>query len=228
MNIYVVVEGERTEKLVYTSWIKFANAGLSPISRMDAVSQNHYFIENGGGYPYIFQLIDGALETIVSYQPNGYQVFDRLVVVVDSEENTREEKHDEFNDYISDVCARNGWRVDYRIVVQHFCFEAWALGNVSLFRGNIRSARLAKYIRDFNVSTLDPELLPPRADEDKNRAQHAKQYLSLLFDEKFPRKGYSETNPGPLCHESYFKRLRQRLDETSHIQSFQAMLTAFQ
>lgn len=227
MNIYVVVEGERTEKLVYASWISILNPDLTQAIRLEDVDHNKYFIEGGGGLPYLFQIIEGAIENIITISTNGYQLFDRLVVVVDSENLTMAEKDQEIRDFINEKCALNKCVIDYRIIVQHFCFEAWALGNRQLKKGNIQSSTLRKYIADYDVSRLDPELLPPRSSEQLNRAQHAKKYLRLFLNEKYPKQGYSETNPGPLCHVKYLRKIDERRMNTGHVNSFGAVLTAF-
>lgn len=227
MNIYVVVEGQRTEKLVYASWISLVNTQLTHAPRMEDVDHNKYFIESGGALPSYFSVIEAALENIATIKPNGYSLFDRLVIVVDSEDMALDEKRNEVRTFVDEVCGKNEWNIDYRIIIQHFCFEAWALGNKRLFRGNFHDPRLLSYIKSYNVSKYDPELLPPRHDEQLNRAQHAKKYLGFLLRAKFPKQNYSVTNPGPVCHEKYFKQIETRRTTTGHVDSFGAILTAF-
>lgn len=227
MNVYVVVEGEKTEKLVYASWIPKLNSNLSQVQRMEDAQHNNFLIEAGFGFPQLLDITAAAMENIATYQPHGYSLYDRLVVVVDSEDNTLEEKRKEISDFIDNICVTCNWVIDYRIIVQHFCFEAWALGNRKLLRGNISDPTLRQYVKDYNVSISDPELLPPRPTEELNRAKHAFKYLKLLFNEKFPTQGYSKSNPGPVCHDNYFQQLKSRREDVAHIESFGTLLTAF-
>lgn len=227
MNIYVVVEGQKTEKLVYASWIPLVNPGLTHALRLDNVDHNRYFIEGGGGMPFYFETIFGAMENVVTMHQHGRTLFDRLVIVVDSEEMTLVEKQNEIRDFVSKHIAKNNWTIDCRVIVQHFCFEAWALANTMLIRGNCHDPKLKAYIASYNVSKFDPELLPAKPVEELNRAQHAKKYLKLLFNEKFPKQGFSATNPGPVCHEHYFKRIKDRRDTTGHVDSFGELFAAF-
>jgi hypothetical protein len=227
MNVYVVVEGEKTEKLVYASWIPKLNPNLSQVQRMEDAKSNNFLIEAGFGFPHLLDVTAAAMENIATYQPNGFSLYDRLVVVVDSEDNTLEEKHKEIGDFIDDMCVTKNWKIEYRIVVQHFCFEAWALGNRNLLRGNITNQILHQYVKDYNVSKRNPELLPPRSTEELNRAQFAFKYLKLLFNEKYPKLGYSKSNPGPVCHDNYFNQLKARREDVGHIASFGQLLTAF-
>ncbi len=227
MNVYVVPEGEVTEKTVYASWVRLLNVNLTLAPRIEDVDHNKCFLEAAMGYPNYLDVISGAIENVATLKHNGSQQFDRLVIVVDSEELSYADKRAEIDNHVLEVQTRLGCSIDYRIVIQHFCFEAWALANRKLIRGNIRDASLAKYISWYNVSKHDPELLPPPRDEDLNRAQFAKKYLKLLFAAKFPKQGFSSTNPGPLTHHKYFGEVLRRHNETSHVGSFQHLLTAF-
>lgn len=228
MNIYVLVEGVRTEKLVYASWIPFINPALTLALRLEDVGHNNYYIEGGGGFPFLYEIIEGAVENVATTKVHGHNLFDRLVIAADSENMTRAERYAEIQERVDAQCALNHWTIDTRIVIQHFCFETWALGNRRLIRGNISNPRLATYIHDYNVSTRDPELLPERADEELNRAQHAKKYLKLLFNEKYPMQTFSAVNPGPLTHVHYFDQIKLRREQTAHVDSFGAVLSAFQ
>src|SRR5688572_12622930 len=126
MNVYVVVEGRVVEKEVYTAWIPRVNGALSPVPRVADVAANNFVIVSGEGYPFYFQVIEGALEDVTANS-----TFDRLVICVDSEDMTLAEKHAEISDYVN---SKGYGHVDYRVVVQHFCFETWALGNRRIAR----------------------------------------------------------------------------------------------
>src|SRR5262245_58688133 len=122
MNIYVVVEGRVVEKAVYTVWIPEINNALVPAALpADVVGDNRFIILSGNGYPQYFDTIRAALEDVASSN-----TFQRLVICIDSEDMTLEEKRAEVIAFVEGTEYRH---VDYRVVVQHFCFETWALGN---------------------------------------------------------------------------------------------------
>ena len=150
--------------------------------------------------------------------------FDRLVVCVDSEDMTLQAKRDEIEQYIDH--ATHG-HFDYRVVVQHFCFETWALANRKIGSRNPQNSRLREYRRLYNVLTLDPEGLPALPAEQLNRSQFAEKYLRLTLNDKNKGLSYSKSNPKVVAHDKYFAELCNRLRETGHIQSFQAFLDAF-
>ncbi len=124
MNIYVVTEG-KVEKKVYRAWIPKVNSSLTPIEAVEDVTDNNFYIFSAQGYPDIFNAIDNALEDI-----SNFPAYTRLVISVDSEQQTREERFAEFASYVEHKVNT----LDVRIVIQHFCIETWALGNQQIIR----------------------------------------------------------------------------------------------
>ncbi len=227
MNIYVVLEGELGSKKVYSHWIPLVNSALVLAPRIDDVTKNNFYVEAGGGFPFIYEAIKGAIENVASIRNDGHRIFDRLVVALDSEEATYQEKYQEINSYVQPLINNYDPTIDFRLIIQHFCFEAWALGNRRLVKGNIHNQQLLKYRRLFDVGTKDPELLPPNQVEGLNRAQFADKLLRLFFKEKFRNLTYSKNKPTPLCHDGYFNQLQKRLNDTGHIGSFAGFMAAF-
>ncbi len=210
MNFYIVTEG-KVEAIVYKLWIPLVNPNLSQISHITEIKEDQFYIISARGYPYYFEVIDNAIKDI-----NGVRKFDRLVICVDSEDATKEEKYEEVKAFISQrKCS-----AEIKVIVQHFCFEAWALGNRKIIRPHPTAKKLREYKRLYNVRTNDPELLPPKPDENLNRAQFAEKYLRLALNEKF-------RNLTALLHIAYFEQLKKRLEETGHIPSFRDFLDAF-
>ena len=216
MNIYIVTEG-KTEKIIFKDWIRIVNPGLRYIERLDELTTDNYYIISGMGYPYYYEIIEAAIQDVNQLQ------FDRLVISLDSEEMSKQDKYDEIDDFFSKKhCSR-----DIRIVVQHFCFETWALGNRKLFSKNPSLAKLREYKRFFNVKISDPELLPSKSDEELNRSQLAEKYLCLAFNDRFRNLTYKKSNPQYIAHQSYLGQLKNRLVDTRHIASFDDFLNAF-
>ena len=199
MNIYIVVEGASTEVKVYRNWIPLVNPSLVEVYDIDDVVADNYYLISGGGYPNLFRVIKNAVEDI-RLNPQ----FSRLVVSIDSEENTFEEKNTEINDYIQGLNPTT----EYRIIVQHFCFEAWALGNRKFGPSKPKNAELKAYKALHDVMLHDPELLPALPSEELNRAQFAAKYLKLAISDKAGHITYSKGKPDVVAHPSYFEQLR--------------------
>lgn len=216
MNIYLVVEGEVGEKRVYTKWVPIVNPCLQIVQDIEEVTSNCVYIVSGGGMPQYFDTITAGIEDVAA-NPQ----FDRIVVAVDSEDMTYSEKYEEVEKHILSVNNQ----INYRIIVQHFCLEAWALGNKVTVRKNPQDAKLREYIKLYNVRQEDPEGLPGYLEF--NRARFAENYLRKALNDKYRNLTYNKSNPGALLNNKYFERVKDRYINTGHISSFDDFLTAF-
>lgn len=217
MNFYVIVEG-KAERRIYADWIPYVNPKLTQIHEVDHVIKNSFFLISGGGYPQYYDVVTAAIEDV-----NHYHDYDRLVISIDSEDMTFDQKLNEVNQYVS----TRHCRIPIHMVIQHFCFETWALGNRAVVRANPRLPRLLRYRSIFNVRNSDPELLPANPAEGLNRSQFAERYLRTVLNDRFRNLTYSKSNPQPLLHPNYYNQLRLRFQSTGHIPSFWQFLTAF-
>jgi hypothetical protein len=218
LNIYVVVEGDVGEKQVYETWIPHVNPNLSCVDHIWEIKWDQFAVFSGHGYPQYFGVIDNAIEDI-----NSYGNIDRFVIAIDSEEMARHEKYQEIDDHIDGKRCK----ADIVIVVQHFCLETWALGNRRIITKNVRNPTLRKYLQFFNVRHRDPELLPDYPVEELNRAQFAEKYLRRALNQKHKNVTYRKGRPQVLLHPSYYREVKERFEDTSHIASFGSFLDAF-
>lgn len=139
MNIYIVVEG-RCEKSVYREWIPLINPVLKYTETIPEVENNNFYIIAGGGYPGYLKIIEDAILDVNEQEnENGQSLFDRLIIGVDSEELSLQEKRDELTQYVKKILKREKAKIDYQLVIQHFCFETWCLGNRRILGKNIKN-----------------------------------------------------------------------------------------
>ena len=218
MNYYIVVEGKKVEPAVYNKWISYLNPKLHPINHISEFKEDNYLIFPGYGYPFYFEVIDNAIQDVLNNPTIDY-----LVIAIDSEEMTYEEKYQEIHDSISDYIDK----INITIVVQHFCIETWALGNRLIIKRNPENVQLKRYIKYFNVARNDPELLSPIEQEDLTRSQFAEKYLRKALNDKYRNLTYSKNRPDILLHPKYFQQVKLRYNKTKHIQSFGKFLDAF-
>lgn len=227
MNIYIVVEGDVGEKELYKHWIPYINNQLTYSATLSEVSNNNFYITSGGGYPNIFEIIEDGIKDMYQLTDNtGNRLFQRFVVVIDSENCSFKQRYTELENFIlSKLNARS--TIDFKIIIQHFCMETWALANRKIVSNNIHSPELLKYKNLFNVAINDPEQLPDLVDEELNRSQFAAKYLRLLLNNKFRNTSYSKSSPKSLLPKTYFDQVVKRHQETSHISSFSSFLSSF-
>jgi hypothetical protein len=221
MNLYVVTEGQ-TEAEVFKYWISFVNQNLKIVYYIDDIIDNNFYLISAKGYPQYFDIIKNAILDI-NDRINNQINFDRLVISVDSEEMTKEEKLNELNDFLAGFpCI-----AEIKIVIQHFCFETWALGNRKIISPNAHAQVIREYRQIFDVRKNDPELLPPLLSEKLSRAKFAEKYLRLALHNKYKQITYIKGRPSVLNHFKYFDQVKKRFEETDHIQSFSDFLNAF-
>lgn len=217
MNYYLVVEGERAEVNLYANWIRYLNPSLRKIDTISEYKKNNFLILSGNGYPCYKEIIVAAMADV-----NENDIIDTLVIAVDSEDMSYIEKRAE----IQGIIDEQELEVDVKIVVQHFCIEAWALGNRRVVSRNPQTPALKEYVDFYNVVKLDPEELPANETTGDNRAQFAKRYLKSALKEKNPRISLSP-NCKEIASKQYFRQLRRRFEQTEHIKSFEDLLKAF-
>lgn len=209
-----MAEGE-TEFRVLPTWVQFVNPTLARVNALALLAENSFYLVSGRGYPNYLRVVANAAEDA---RQLGVSV--RLVVVADAEEGDVAARR-------AEIGAATGpfpQSVDLRVVVANCCFESWALGNRRVCTPNIQNRELRDLRAYYDVQHSDPELMATRDPERWNRAQFACRYLALLLQEK--RAVYSKSNPWYLVKEQYFKALRQRIDETSHIATFREFIEA--
>jgi len=220
LNIYVVVEGEKGAKKLYKNWIPFVNKNLSNVEYLRDLDTNNFYVIAGYGQTTIYDRIESAIIDV-----NNNNGFDRLVIGIDSEEKTAHDKFVEVRDFVDKI----GCNKDARIVVQHFCLEAWLLANSHLFRKNPQDLDLIEYYHHYDIRSLDPEELPGY--NDWNRSQFAYQYLRTgMRDKRFERGtriSYTKTNPGSVVQRGYFEQVLSRHNKRGQILNFRHFLTAF-
>jgi hypothetical protein len=217
LRYYIVVEGASGEPIIYPKWIKYINGSLAQIDDLGDCRDNTFYLVSGYGYPNYLKIIEDAIQDV-----NTIGNFNYLVVAVDSEDKTCQEKYDEIKECVADKLSS----AELKIIVQHFCIETWALGNRAVCRKNAQDIKLLEYKRVYNVRDNDPELLPPY--KEMNRAQFAFSYLKCMLRDSYPRGFYTKSKPDAILDEYYFKQIQKRLEDTKHIKSFQSFLDAFQ
>ena len=214
--MYVVVEGEQTEVQVYRSWIPLVNPALREAPDLFSMTTNNFSILCGYGYPGYLDVIEAAIQDV-----NSSAVADRLVIAVDTEDLTMEEKSAEIDELLRAVpCI-----AEVVVVLQHPCIEAWALGNRKVNPRQPKSEALREYRRVHDVRLLDPELIP--AHQSWNRAQFSERYLRTVLNDRNKRLTYQKNNPKAICHPKYFAQLQARAAETGHIGTFREFVRAF-
>lgn len=218
MRIYLLVEGRRTEAKVYKSWLSHIIPELKRIEFFDEPQSNSYFLISANGYPsIIYDLIPASINDI-----NSVGNYDYLVVSLDADEVSVNDRIDEIQDFLS---SKNIFlkKAKLVIIVQHKCIETWFLGNRRIVSNFPSSATLREFIAYYDVQINDPELMEKHPDFATN-AQFHLNYLKEIFRER--NLSYSKVNPGHVLDKTYLDQLIERINSNpTHLNSFQVFLS---
>lgn len=213
MNLYFLVEGRRTEKKVYSSWINHLLPELDQIKFPLDATENSYYIFNGNGFP---SLLDNHLKNSVQ-DINDLGTFSHFVICLDSDDTSVEFRIKEIENFM-DKHSIKLTNAKLTILVQHRCIETWFLGNRKVYSRTPESLDLMAHNLFYNVQINDPELMGKPSDYILPTAQYHVDYLTEMLLEKKVR--YSKKNPNGVVEKQYLDELIKRANSTTHISSF--------
>jgi hypothetical protein len=209
MNLYFILEGEKTEVFLYPKWISYLRPDLKQVDFEKDVVENNYYIFSGGGIPSIYNHTVNAIKNI-----NDNPVFNILVVCIDGEEIGVNARVAELQDYIhkSGIKLNDKCKIEY--VVQNVCIESWFLGNRKIIRRTPENLKLREFIEHYNVVENDPELMD-KMEGFRNKAHfHFSYFREILKEHKLT---YSKARPKVVLEESFLNELKYRTEQTSHL-----------
>lgn len=213
MNLYFVLEGDRTEPKVFPKWLEIVLPHYNQVFLENKAVDNNYYMFNGGGIPSIYNHTVNAIKNI-----NDTKLYDKLIICLDGEEIGVEERKLELLSYIEDSEVKLSNFCELHIIVQEVCIETWFLGNRKIVTRNPQSQKLIEYIDYFNVRLEDPELMSLIPNSYRTRAQFHYSYFREVLKEK--KISYRKNSSDVVQKKTYFKELVSRISETEHLRSF--------
>jgi hypothetical protein len=226
VKLYLLVEGEQTEKKLYRAWLKSCFPQLAEVTQPADLTSNSFFMLAGMGYPSYLDRIPRALEDAARYGA------DHLFICVDSEEFSYEQRRQEVQGVLDTAVSTlegSGLRHQGRthVIVATCCIESWLLGHKKLIPRN-PSKELSAFKSFYDVSVSDPERMG-RPEGFLTRASFHLEYLREVF--RHHAKVYSKVNPGIAREPNYLAALRDRcLNESvlPHLASFRVLWDTWQ
>lgn len=227
MNLYFLVEGT-TESEFYPKFVDYYfETKLNRVAEYALAVSNNYYLIGCDGYPYIFTGSQKpnyevtALKSAI-LEINDNPLYDYLVICLDADETTIQEKTVEFESYIEKYKNEGivlNENCKFQLVVQNRCIETWFLGNQKMYSPNPNNEPLISYARYFNVKANDPEQMGNFNEVFTHQDFHL-QYLRAMLREK--RKTYrKETLVNTIADKLYLQQLEKRAKlKESHLQTF--------
>ena len=237
MNLLFLVEGAKTEPKIYRSWLKFLFPGIQEVLRPEDMINNNFQIIAGCGYPNMVSRprnskIPSLLEACM-LDLSGYSAIDYLIICIDSENETYQNRFDEITQKINQIILDHPKisLVHHKIyvIIQHCCIETWALGNNELTGGTSslsaeETANYEKFREYYDIALKDPETMEccPPHQSFRGRQRFHQKYLQYYF--RMHGLKYSKNDPSEVQKSEYFLALCRRCQSTGHLQSFQKLV----
>lgn len=229
MNIYFLVEGF-TESGFYPKFLDYYFEGsLVKVDQYDLAISNNYFLIGNGGYPFIYtgptieQRGSASLKNAI-LDINSNPVYNYLVLCLDADELTVNEREIELEEYLADFRKEGiilNSHCEIKLVVQNRCIETWFLGNKNIFKRNPTEEPLISFVRYYNVKDNDPELMGNYNSTFTYQDFHH-QYLRHLFMERrlSYKKGLLNVVGTEKFINSLFKRVNEKKNHISTLRNF--------
>ena len=219
MNVYIIVEGDRTETNVYPAWLDILVPSLKRVYRKEDLCDGNYYLFSGHGIPSIYDHIAAAIEDINAINATGTVTIDYLMVCMDTEDGSREDILQEIEASLDALNIKLNPPCSLEVFEHKVSMESWFLGNVRLLSSNTQSAKLRTYRAFYDVRSNDPEMMD-NIDSEKfhSKAQFHYSYLKEIFKEN--NITYSKSKPDEVCKKHYLSRLIDRYEKSGHIASF--------
>lgn len=217
MNLYVLVEG-KTEGKVYPKWISHFLPTFNRVDSPEDVINEDYILISCGGYPGI---LDNFLKNSVS-DVNSSDKFNYLLLIIDTDDLSSEEKTQEVYDYITEnnITLAN---CELVVIPQAVCMETWFLGNRKIYSRNPQNAKCSRFSNHFDISKEDPEIMLKDSNYNGTNANFHFEYLKTMLREKNIR--YSKSHPKEVGETHYIEELKSRVKNDKN--SLSSMRTLF-
>lgn len=219
MNIYLLVEGRRTEKRVYTNWFLGSIPLLEESAAFDEVGDNSLFCFSGEGFP---SVIERALPNAVR-DIRDVNRYDALVLVFDCDDNDVDALRGRALQVVEDSGGLPP-RIEFVIVLQKRCIESWFLGNKRFVPRVAQSSDLIDCKRFFDVTLDCPEQMSAPATFSGSISAFHLHYLKAAFRER--HLTYSKARPSEAASLNYLGGLRARYEE-GHLPGMAALFDFF-
>lgn len=216
MNLYFILEGDKTEVILYPQWIEYILTNYSKVDFENEATENSYYIFSGGGIPSIYNHTVNAIKNI-----NDNPIYDKLIVCLDGEEIGVEARLNEIKSYIDKSGVKLTGSCEIHFVVQNICIETWFLGNRKIVKKIPEGLKLREFLTHYDVTENDPELMN-KIDSYRNKAHFHYSYFREILKEH--NLTYSKSKPTVVMEKTYFEQLEKRTNDTEHIPTFKQLL----
>lgn len=234
MNLLFLVEGGKTEPKVYKAWLQHLFPSLTFVVRPEDMTMNTYRIIAGNGYPSMVDRQNNNSEVsrleacLIDIEKFGN--VNHFFICIDSEEHSYTARFHELKSKLDDL--KSGYNIDsskteIHIIIQHCCFETWALGNAEIpneYSSIGSSPVLSEFQAYYDILVNDPEEMSsfPPGHIFRTKAKFHERYLKEYLKEF--GLSYSKKDPKVVADKKYLDALKKRCESMNHLSSLKLLL----
>lgn len=220
MNYYFLLEDEKSFLKVLPKWLEYIGFPCTRVADIMAVTENNYILQSGKG---VTQLVTKVIFDTIETIKNNPGKIDKLVVVLDSEEETEESRKQQVVNKIEEKYIISELPIELNIFVCNRCFESWLLGKENLYPYYVEpESAFFPFYKHYNIEMDDPEKMLVPQDCNETVAKYHFHYLCEVF--RYNRIRYSKNNPIAVEQKSYLEGMINRVKKTDHISSFRKFI----
>ncbi|MCX4269287.1 MAG: hypothetical protein OSJ62_11600 [Lachnospiraceae bacterium] len=167
------------------------------------------------------QLITKVLFETIDTIIDNPETIDKLVVILDAEEENIEDRKQQVFSKIEEKYKLNQLDFEIKVFVCNHCFESWLLGYKEMYPENEVDSNSFFYpfYSYYDVSKNDPELMMVPKNCDDTIAKYHFHYLHEML--RYKKIRYNKNKPNVVADVTYFNGLIRRIHSTNHIKSFE-------
>ena len=234
MNLLFLVEGGKTEPKVYKAWLQHLFPSLTFVVRPEDMTMNTYRIIAGNGYPSMVDRQNNNSEVsrleacLIDIEKFGN--VNHFFICIDSEEHSYTARFHELKSKLDEL--KSGYNIDsskteIHIIIQHCCFETWALGNAEIpneYSSIGSSPVLSEFQAYYDILVNDPEEMSsfPPGHIFRTKAKFHERYLKEYLKEF--GLSYSKKDPKVVADKKYLDALKKRCESMNHLSSLKLLL----
>lgn len=218
MSIYFLLEGKRTEPILYPAWMQFFLPTYHRVNSLLDINSNSFIIFSGFGFPCILNHIENAFKDV-----NNYSTIKHLIICLDSDEEDRNERFKKIHYFITENKLTLN-QASLHIIVQHRCIETWLLGNKKIIPRQPQSQILIECLEHFDLINGDPELLPKPQRYNSTSNYHF-DIVRGIFDER--NISYSKKFPGEAQKQYFLNEIYNSVKQ-NHLASFSILINTIE
>lgn len=236
MYYYFLLEDSKSFIKILPKWLEYLGFGCTRVPDISQIETNNYILQSGQG---VIQLVTKALfDTIDTIQQYPNKI-DKLVIVLDAENETVSSRKQQVKDKIAEKYPNNDLAFEIEIFVCNCCIETWLLGKKGLYPQPsevIPSSENYQYFckhferhyYHYNIEAKDPELmlLPTESSETKAH-YHFSYFHDLCLYNYLTKKEslkYSKSKPQLALEKNFFDGLMERINTTDHLKSLKEFI----